>query len=104
MAPEAYALPYCVYSQTNSEHLKTFTGYGGEKSVEYQFDFYDTTRLAAKASAEMFVDYIKNFRGTLGTANVQDVEIVYEDDSDVFVGSQIRYISIVELKFICVAL
>ena len=101
-APEGYGTPYATYRQIFSNHLKVLDGYEGEKSVDYQFDFCEDTYTGAKTAQELFIEYIKNFKGVLGTSTVQDVEILYESDANELVGSKVRYIATTDVRFTCV--
>lgn len=99
VAPEGTALPYATYQQIFIKKIKTHDGYGGEGWVDYQFDFYATTYIGAKTASEQWFDYIKNYRGIIGTMNVTDVELINEFDDIDNVSSKIRYKCTIEIKF-----
>ena len=99
IAPEGTALPYATYQQLFTERIKTHDGYNKEGSMNYQFNFYSSTFIASKTAASQFIEYFKNFRGALGTDNIQDVEVLNEFDDMDYVGSVARYRTIVEIKF-----
>jgi hypothetical protein len=99
VAPESTSLPYCTYQQIFTNKIKTHDGYTGEGWGDYQFDFYSSTYIGAKTASEQWFNYIKNYRGTIGTLNVQDVQLINEFDDMDNVSSVIRYRTTIELKF-----
>lgn len=98
IAPESFALPYATYQQTFTNRLKTLSGYTGGLFVDYQFNFYATTYIAARTAADLWISYIKNFKGILGDENVQSVQILNEMDDMEIIGTT-RYRTIIECRF-----
>lgn len=99
IAPEAFQLPYATYQLISNDRLKTLSGYTSGLFADYQINFYGTTYSAVKTAANSWISYIKNFTGSMGTVTVQSVEVTNEIDDSDYVGSVIRYRSIVECKF-----
>jgi hypothetical protein len=99
IAPEGTTLPYATYQQTFTNRLKTLSGYTGGLFVDYQFNFYATTYVAARTAADLWIAYIKNFSGTLGAESVQSVQVLNEMDDMDMVGSVTRYRTIIECRF-----
>jgi len=99
VAPEGAALPYATYQQTNTDRLKTLSGYTGGLFVDYQFNFYATTYIGARNAADLWIEYIKNFSGTLGAESVQSVQVINEFEDMDYVGSVARYRTIIECRF-----
>ena len=50
----------------------------------------------------MFWDYIKKYKGTLGSNNVQDTDKINERDFNEVYGSSIVYDIILDVRFVCV--
>ena len=98
VAPESFALPYATYQQTYTNRLKTLSGYTGGLFVDYQFNFYATTYIAARTAADSWISYIKNFSGVLGSETVQSVQVINEMDDFEIVGTT-RYRTIIECRF-----
>ena len=98
VTPESFALPYATYQQTNANRLKTLQGYTGGLFVDYQFNFFATTYIAARTAADSWISYIKNFSGVLGSETVQSVQVINEmDDFEIVVTT--RYRTIIECRF-----
>ena len=99
VAPEGTTLPYSTYQQINTSRKNTLSGYTGGLFVDYQFNFYATTYIAARTAADLWISYIKNFTGALGAETVEAVQIVNEMDDMDYVGSVARYRTVIECKF-----
>ena len=98
VAPEKCLLPYATYQQINTNRLKTLSGYTGGLFVDYQFNFFATTYIAARTAADSWISYIKNFSGVLGSETVQSVQVINEMDDFEIVGTT-RYRTIIECRF-----
>lgn len=101
-AVEGYSTPYCTYELINSLKVQTLEGYAGEGEFDYQFNFYDISFDQAKANANAFWEYIKNYRGTLGGMILQDTGYLNESESSDLAASKVRYNAILELRFFCI--
>jgi hypothetical protein len=99
VAPEGTALPYATYQQIGTNRLQTLSGYTGGLFTDYQFNFYSNTYVAAVTAADAWVEYIKNFTGTLGDEFVQSVSVLNTFEDMDYVGSIARYRVIVECRF-----
>jgi hypothetical protein len=102
VAPEGTPRPYCTYQQIFESNIKTLDGYEGESSIDYQINFYADTHMQAKAAAAATKEYLKNYKGTFGGATLEDVELLSTMDSSDFVASKIRYVTMIDLRFVCV--
>lgn len=99
VAPEGQNLPYATYQQTNIDRLQTIQGYTGGLWEDYQISFYNTTFLGARAATDEFIDYIKNFTGTMGDYTIQATIIINEFEDFDLVSSKMRYRVILEIRF-----
>lgn len=99
IVPEGINLPYATYQQINIDRYKTLTGYTGALWEVYQLNFYNTTYLGARAAADEFIAYIKNFIGTMGDYTIQSTLIENEFEDFDMVSSKERYRVIIEVKF-----
>lgn len=99
VVPEGISLPYATYQQINIDRLQTLQGYTGALWEDYQINFYNTTYLGARAAADEFIEYIKNFTGTMGDYTIQATIIENEFEDFDEASSVFRYRVIVEIKF-----
>ena len=97
-APEGIALPYATYQQIFTDMIKTLDGYEGEGWDDYQFDFYSSTYIGAKTASSEWLEFIKNYSGTIGAVTVSNVEIINRFEGSDYVAGKIRYRNTVELK------
>lgn len=99
VAPEGTALPYATYQKIVGDSAQTLSGYTGYTGKNYQISFYADTYIAADTAAQAWKNYIKNFNGGFGSNTIQAVSILGETEDSEYVGSKIRYRSIVDCRF-----
>jgi hypothetical protein len=99
IAPEGTATPYATYQHLNTFRYKDLIEYLDNGYSDYQLNFFDTSYVTLQTAYEQWITYIKNYRSTLGGVTIQNVEILYEQDGNEFVGDVVRYKKIIDIRF-----